>query len=137
MAEQVLKVIDSMQPTASHKQRSASDARQRALKQLFILMLRLRTHLALSERLYELRPTPIDASLEGDLMVDEMGDTIHPESTVETCLMPAVIEYELKDVNVRLADFLLLSTEEIFLKESPGSKRKGQVVSPAIVLVSS
>ncbi|KIW12808.1 hypothetical protein PV08_07995 [Exophiala spinifera] len=137
MAEQVLKVLDSMMPTTSHERRSESEARQTALKQLFILMLRLRTHLALSERLYELRLTPIDTSLEGESMVDEMGNTIQPESTVETCLMPAVIEYELKNVNVPLEDFLLLSTGEIFLKESPESKPKGQVVSPAIVLVAS
>lgn len=140
LTDQLLRLLCEMLPhTNSTAKHLAVEGEIRSwrkmLTQAFGMCLKLKTQLALSERLYELYTPPIGSVTSVDLMVDECGEEIETSRTIEICLMPAVVEYESKDLGMDFDDLLLLSAEDIFVTTQPERRLMGNVVSPAIVVL--
>jgi hypothetical protein len=140
LADQLLRMLCKMLPNTNGTTKHLAvegETRpwRKILAQAFAMCLKLKTQLALSERLYELYTPSIGSLTSVGLMVDECGEKIETGQTIEICLMPTVVEYEAKDLGMDFDDFLLLSTEDIFVTTQPERRSMGDVVSPAIVIL--
>lgn len=141
LVQRLMKVLSSMMTTSSIDDALAPSGKAKswakALKRVFMTCLRTKAQLALSERFYEFYIPPMGSESSTDLMMSELGGKVPSDEPVEICLMPAVIEYQAKDLGKELADLLVLSTDEIFVRKVRNDKVKGNVVSPAIVVLGS
>ena len=140
LADQLLKMLCEMLPNTNGTAKHLAVEGEiwpwrKILAQVFAMCLKLKTRLALSERLYELYTPLIGSVTSVGLMLDECGEEIETGQTVKICLMPAVVEYEAKDLGMDFDDFLLLPTEDIFVTTRPERRSMGHVVSPAVVVL--